>query len=187
MFLKFGSQDRFTLFSPIYAEVSRWFGVEPAAALLTLAFQLGLAAGAWALARSILPLPMALLGVAVFLAIPGHDGPGRIFTCIEPYLTPRMAAEAMVLGSLAFAMRGLRLPATLLVVAAALLHPIMAMAGLCAMYWLYACERRRVGIALAIIAAAAMAVAAFAMPPGSWGRFDADWLLLVKIAVRIFF
>jgi hypothetical protein len=30
VFLKFGSQDRFTLFSPIYAATAHWLGVEPA-------------------------------------------------------------------------------------------------------------------------------------------------------------
>src|SRR5208283_3599297 len=42
VFLKFGSQDRFTLFSPIYAASAQWLGVEPAAATLTLASQAAL-------------------------------------------------------------------------------------------------------------------------------------------------
>ena len=36
VFLKFGSQDRFTLFSPIYAAAIRLIGLDHAAALLTL-------------------------------------------------------------------------------------------------------------------------------------------------------
>ena len=39
--------------------------------------------------------------LAVLLAIPGDYGAGRVFTCIEPFLTPRMAAEALVLFGLA--------------------------------------------------------------------------------------
>ena len=70
VFLKFGSQDRFTLFSPVFASASRLLGVEPAAAALTLLFQGALLAGAWSLARAVMPLPMTLLGVAVFLI--GH-------------------------------------------------------------------------------------------------------------------
>ena len=39
VFLKFGSQDGFTIFSPIYAAASRMLGVEFAAATLTLLLQ----------------------------------------------------------------------------------------------------------------------------------------------------
>src|SRR5579859_1883909 len=39
VFLKFGSQDGLTIFSPIYAAASRLLGVEPAAATLTLLLQ----------------------------------------------------------------------------------------------------------------------------------------------------
>ena len=46
VFLRFGSQDRFTLFSPLYAAASRLLGVENAAAALTFVFQMALFAGA---------------------------------------------------------------------------------------------------------------------------------------------
>src|ERR1700732_4754496 len=58
-FLKFGSQDGFTIFStifsPIYATASRLLGVELAGAMLTLVFQWTLLAGAWILARAVMP------------------------------------------------------------------------------------------------------------------------------------
>jgi hypothetical protein len=103
VFLKFGSQDGFTIFSPLYAAASRMLGVEFAAATLTLALQGALLAAAWILARAVMPFSMAIFGVAVLIAVPGDYGPDRIFTCIEPFLTPRMGAEALVLGR--FAMR----------------------------------------------------------------------------------
>src|SRR5882762_6404002 len=63
VFLKFGSQDGFTIFSPIYAAASRLLGVEFAAAVLTLLLQWALLAGAWVLARAVMPLSMTMLGV----------------------------------------------------------------------------------------------------------------------------
>src|SRR4029077_11435977 len=47
VFLKFGSQDGFTIWSPIYAAASRLLGVELAGATLTLVLQWGRVPGAW--------------------------------------------------------------------------------------------------------------------------------------------
>jgi hypothetical protein len=181
VFLEFGSQDRFTAFSPIYAATSRLLGVEPAAALLTLLFQVGLVVGAWTLIRAVVPGPMALLGVAVLIAIPGDYGADRVFTCIEPFLTPRMAAEALVLGSLAAALHGRKPLMLLLIALATLLHPLMAIAGFGALYgWYVGLPRPRLAAALAIGGLAAVALVGLAMPEGRWGRFDPDWLALVQ-------
>jgi hypothetical protein len=181
VFLKFGSQDRFTIFSPLYASAGRLLGVESAAALLTLLFQIALLLGAWVLARAVMPFSMALLGLAVLLAIPGDYGADRIFTCIEPFLTPRMAAEALVLAGLAAALSEVKPLAVALVITAALFHPIMAMAGVSALYCLYLGARRpNMATALAIVGLTALALAAFAMPRGPWGRFDPEWLTLVE-------
>jgi len=125
VFLKFGSQDRFTLFSPLYAAAQDLLGVATAAAVLTFAFQLCLFWGAWILARSLLPPFAALVGVASLIALPGDYGADRIFTCVEPFLTPRMPAEALTLAALAAALRGRAALAATCVAGAALLHPIM--------------------------------------------------------------
>lgn len=180
-FLKFGSQDRFTLFSPLYATAARWLGVESAAAWLTFAFQMALLGAAWVLARTAMPPAMALLGLGVLIGAPGDYGPDRIFTCMESFLTPRMAAEALVLLGLAAALRGAKGGSAVLMTAAALLHPIMAMAGVCALYWLHLGERRPVAaLLLAIGALAALALGSFTMPFGPLGRFDPDWWVLVR-------
>jgi hypothetical protein len=181
VFLKFGSQDGFTIFSPVYASASRLLGVEPAAAILTLLLQWALLAGAWALARAVMASSMAILGVAVLIAVPGDYGADRIFTCIEPFLTPRMAAEALVLVSLAAALRQRKVLSVALGIAALVIHPIMAMAGVCALVCLYLGKPRPLFTgALAIGGLMALALAAFVMPPGEWGRFDAGWLALVQ-------
>jgi hypothetical protein len=181
VFLRFGSQDRFTLFSPIYAAAGRLLGVESAAALLTLLFQLALLAGAWALARAVVPGSMALLGLGVLLAVPGDYGADRVFTCIEPFLTPRMAAEALVLAGLAAALRDLKPLSAALMVAAALFHPIMAMAGVGALYCLYWGQRNPVlAAAMAVLGLLTLTLAAVLMPQSPWGRFDPIWLALVQ-------
>jgi len=180
-FLKYGSQDRFTLWSPLYAAVIRRLGVEPAAAVLTAGSQILLLLSAWALAREVLPPRAAWLGLGVLIAIPGNYGADQIFSCIEPFLTPRMLAEAFVLLSTAAALRGRVKWAVGGLLMAGSLHPLMAMAGIGALYCLTLGESKPVvAVALAIVALKAMALWAYAMPLGPWGRFDGRWLALVE-------
>jgi hypothetical protein len=180
VFLRHGSQDRFTIFSPLYALAIRLLGVEVAAASLTLLSQFALCVAAYALARAVMPARLALLGVGMLIAIPGDYGAAHVFACIEPFLTPRMGAEALVLAGLAAAIRGHRVRSLAWVGAAACVHPLMAAAGFVALLWLLAVEprpRRAIGwIAAAMSAAAVMA---FVIAPGVMGRFDSEWLRLV--------
>ena len=173
VFLRFGSQDAFTIFSPLYAGFIQVFGVEPAAALLTLCAQLAVFASAWFLARSVSNARLALLGVCVLVAIPAYYGADRVFTCIEAFLTPRMMAEALVLAGLACLVRERRMLAIGLTVLAALLHPIIAIAGcaalLCAMV---AIPYPRTASLLAVAGLGLAAVVS--------GGIDPAWLALIR-------
>jgi hypothetical protein len=181
VFLRFGSQDRFTIFGTLYAAAAHAWGIETSAAVLTLAFQLALIVGAWYLARAVTSSPLALLGCAIFIAIPGHYGADRVFTCIEAFITPRMAAEALVLASIAFALHSRRTLAFALLAAALLVHPIMGAAGIAALGWLYIGLRHpRPAILIMLLAALLLIADALFMPLGEWGRFDPAWWILVK-------
>jgi hypothetical protein len=181
VFLHFGSQDRFTVFSPIYAAAIQLLGIDHAAAALTLILQIAVAGAAYSLARAVAPTLPALLGTVVFIAIPGDYGPERIFTCIEQFLTPRMAAEALVLASLAAALAQRSILAAVLVVFAASFHPIMAAAGFVALGIRYlAIPRPRLAYP-AIALATAIGLAFMAqMLPGQWSRFDPMWFDAIK-------
>jgi hypothetical protein len=180
VFLRFGSQDRYTIFSPIYAAASQLLGTEAAAATLTFALQMALFVCGWLVARAVMPARMALYGLAVLVAIPGDYGTERIFTCVEQFLTPRMAAEALVLASLAAALSARTRVALVLIVLAALMHPIMASAGIAALLCIYlAIPHPRLMVKLLAVATAAAAAATLAMPEGVWGRLDSAWLRLV--------
>ncbi len=172
-FLRFGSQDAFTLFSPLYAWFIELFGVEPAAALLTFCAQAAMLTAAWFLARSVSNARLAMLGVCVLVAIPGYYGADRVFTCVEAFLTPRMMAEALVLAGLACLLRERRALAIGLMMLAALLHPIIAIAGwaalLCAMV---AIPYPR---AACLLAAAGLGLAALVT-----GSIDPAWLALIR-------
>ena len=181
VFLRFGSQDRFTVFSPAYTAAIRLFGVDHAAALLTLLSQLALFAGGWCLARAVMPPRYALLGLVLLIAVPGDYGPARIFTCVEPFLTPRMGAEALSLAAMAAAISGRKFWCIALLAAAVALHPIMAAAGLAALSLAFVVlPHPRSSIPLILLTGAWLLFAAFALPAGEWGRLDPDWLTLAS-------
>jgi hypothetical protein len=67
------------------------------------------------------------------------------------------------------------------VMAGVLVHPIMAMAGACALVFLYLGKPKPLFTGGAsIVGLIVLATAAFVMPAGEWGRFDAHWLALVE-------
>jgi len=182
VFLRFGSQDRFTAFSPIYAAAIRMLGPDHAAALLTLTSQVALIAAGWYLARNVIPSrPSALLGVAMLIVIPGNYGPDRVFAVIEPFLTPRMGAEACTAAGIAAALSGRRLWSGALLIAGLSLHPVMAAAGVVLLFIHYVALPHP-GIAAPVVKLGiiGLLVAAFALPAGEWGRLGPDWLALVS-------
>ena len=95
---------------------------------------------------------------------------------------PRMAAEALVLMSLAAALTSRRPLAMALLALALLMHPVMAAAGVVALFCLYvAIPRPKLAAALGAMGLIAIVVwaSAGAPPTSMWGRFDDDWLALV--------
>jgi hypothetical protein len=180
VFLRFGSQDRFTLFSPLFAAAAASWGIESAAAWLTLAFQMAFFAGAWTLARAVMPGRCAWYALAVLVAIPGDYGTDRIFACVEQFLTPRMAAEALVLASMAAALSRRRIISLTLIVAATLIHPIMASAGIAALLIMYvAVPRPRLATLAFAVLIVCCVVVVLAFPAGIAGRLDDAWFRLV--------
>lgn len=135
IYLRFGSQDNFTVFARLYARVILWLGLEPAARLLTLLSQAGFFIAAWRLGRRLLPPEYVVFGLGLLITLQGGYGSFGLFRVAEDMLTPRLAAEAFVLFGLIAWLRGQRGIAALCLVLALGLHPIMALAGV--MFWLW--------------------------------------------------
>ena len=182
VFLHFGSQDQYSIFGSLYALASRAVGLEPAAAILTLTSQLAVWLCAALLLRRISSDTMlTLAGLSVLIAIPGYYGADRIFSCIEPFLTPRMGAEALVLASLAAAFNARPRLACGLVALGTLIHPIMAAAGITALWFFYVgIPRPLLGWAVPGCGLLLLVILACVMPQGNLGAFDPQWLALVR-------
>jgi hypothetical protein len=180
LFFKYGSQDSFTLFSPIYGTLIRLMGLDGATKLLTASGQLLWVAGAVALVRAILPKPYTWLALLILATYAPVYGGNFVFSIAEGFATPRLFAEALSLGAIAAFVSGRQAVAVALIVIASVLHPLMA-APPAAILILMAVFRNRSWAAPVLVIAALtsalilfLAIVYFAdlpFPP----RIDAEW------------
>lgn len=180
IFLRFGSQDQYTLFSPLYAAAIRLFGLEPAAAILTLLAHLLFFCSAWLLARRFMGTELALVAVGLLIVLPSGYGAYYVFTYTEEYLTPRQPAEAFVLAGLAAALAG-RYGWGLVSSAVAMsLHPIMGCAGAVMLVSLRAViPKPKLAMTAACLAFITVTCVAYLTPAGPLARMDDTWLQII--------
>lgn len=180
VYLSLGVQDRYTVFSPLAASVMRPLGLERGAMLITLGSQLAFFGCGWLMARRLMPATEAALSVALLVSLPAIYGDSHIFSYAEAFMTARLPAEALVLGALAAATCGRAVLAAACLIAAALLHPIMASAGLVFLFVRYfALRRPLIAGAMAAIGLATLALIARLAPFGPVARFDTGWFDLL--------
>ncbi len=130
LFLSNTSQDRFTIFSPIYALFARWLGLENAALALTVTFTVWFLTASWFLARNLSTRAVAWLAVAMLIIASSEFGAYGVFHYAESFLTARLPAEALVVTALAIASAGRRKRGIAVGVLALFVHPLMALPGL---------------------------------------------------------
>lgn len=176
VFLKYGSQDDYTVFSRLYAGVIALFDVEPAAKAITFTSVVALLLSFAKLARTLMPARLAWLAIGLFVIVPGFYGEGLVFAVIEEFVTPRMLAESLVLLSVITWLKEKRFIATTLLLAALLVHPIMAFPGMVLLFVLgWGLPHWRRLLALTLIG---LVIASFAL--GGWIpihplQFDDAW------------
>lgn len=186
IFLRFGSQDRYTLFTPIYAAAINSLGLEHAASLLTLVFQGALFGCAWLLARRFMPPLAAALGVGLLAAAPGEYGSHETFHIVEGFLTPRLPAEALAVGGLVAALGGRYWLAAACVAAAMSLHPIIGCAGAAILILTFVAPLRPRLFAVAAGAGLLAGIAAV-LAWHSLGRLEGMWLYTVRVTSTYLF
>jgi hypothetical protein len=183
LYLQNSSQDRFTLFSPLYAWCVGLLGLENSARLLTLLFTLWFMAAVWSFARAVAGWDAAWAALAFLLIAAGNYGGSGVFRILEPFLTARLPAQAMIVTALYCQVRGMRWLGLALAMAALLIHPLMALPGLLLIICLWLPLRLGViGAIGGVFATLALAVAAVAVPTVSHilTVMDAPWLDVVR-------
>jgi hypothetical protein len=183
LYLQNTSQDQFTLFSPLYAWCIGLLGLENAARLLTLLFTLWFLGATWSFASAVTGRDAALLAVAFLLIVAGDYGASGVFRLLDPSLTARLPAEALIITALACHVRGKRRLSLLLAFGTLLIHPLMALPGLLLIVCLWLPVRAGViGAVAGIFATLAVAAAAIVLPAASrvLTVMDASWLEVVR-------
>src|SRR5579875_1347035 len=130
LFFRYGSQDKYSVFSQIAAPLVVWLGLPTTFFVLYLA---SIALFLFALqrfVRAILQEPIVATLALLFVAVTEIPFGGlRVFHVNEPFLTPRLAANALVLLGLERLLAGRLVQAWGLVLIALPLHPLMAFPG----------------------------------------------------------
>lgn len=191
LYLQNTSQDRYTVFSPVYAWFIGWFGLETAARLLTLVFTAWLIAAAWKLAEALTAngaannaaRAAAWLGAAFLVISAGDFGAAGVFRIADSFLTARLPAEALVVTALCCYATGRRGLAFCSVTAALFVHPLMALPGLLLLLCLWlSIPVSLMGAICGVFAALGISLAATALPVAAhvFAVMDADWLEVVQ-------
>ena len=183
LYLQNTSQDQFTLFSPLYAWCIGILGLENAARLLTLIFIVWFLAATWSFVRAITNRDAAWLAVAFLLIVAGDYGGSRVFQILDPFLTARLPAEALIATALACHVRGMKWLSLALALGAMFVHPLLALPGLLLIVCLWL--PIRLGVIGAIggtIVTLAIAIVTTTLPAAShWLLImDAPWVDVVR-------
>jgi hypothetical protein len=183
LYLQNISQDQFTLFSPPFAWWIGLLGLENAARLLTLVFFVWFLAASWSFAAAVAGRGAAWLAVAFLLIVAGAYGGAGVFRILEPSLTARLPAEALIITALGCHLRGKKRLGLGLALGALFVHPLVALPGLLLLVCLWLPLRVRViGAIGGVVATLAIAVVAVDLPAASLVLtvMDAPWLDVVR-------
>lgn len=185
LFFRYGSQDQLSIFSRLAAPVASLVGLEAGFFLLYVACNTLFLLALYRLVRALVEDKAAATLALVYLVVtPLPFGGLHTFYVHEAFLTPRLAANALVLFALERVFRRRYLPALALLGGAALMHPLMALGGL--LVWggsatLAYLRPRTVVILLALATAAGLVIVAHE-PFGVavFGRLDPQWYDILR-------
>jgi hypothetical protein len=135
VFLRYGSQDQFSLFSQLVGPLVATIGLRPAFFLLYLVFNTLFVYALFRLVRTLIADTVISTLALVYLCTAslrygGHD----IFTVHEQFVTPRIVAVPFTLLALEQMLRRRFLPALGFLIGGALVHQLMAFGGV--MIWI---------------------------------------------------
>lgn len=162
------NQGALSLFTPVYSTLTGWLGLWPAAWTIYGISQLIYYICLVALVAWLLPnRRLAILALTILVSTSGTYPPG-IFRFSESFVSARLVAEALVLGSMVAATRHRWWSCALLLIAGTAMHPLMALAGWGLLGW-WLCKlwlgRRKALLLAALCLLAAITVALVTLPP----------------------
>jgi hypothetical protein len=184
VFLNNASQDRYTIFSPIYAFFIKRLGLQQAAISLLVLCKGCFYVAAWAFARKLFDARTALLTIALLIVVPIEYGAFHVFRVAEDMLTARSMAEALAMSGLCLHVHGRQNVGLALATFALAIHALMALPMVLLLLSLRVATRVSwLGGLAAIAAVLCMASAAAMAPqwtPGLLRVMEPNWLDMVR-------
>ncbi len=183
LYLQNVSQDRFTIFSPLYAALIGVWGLRSTALVLTVVSTACFFAALWGVARRLTGRDLAFVTIALFIVTGGAYGSYRVFNFLEDYLTARSVADAMVVIALACHYGGRKRLALAVAAAAMFVHPLMALPGLLLLICLWLPMRWNLcAAASGLLAVLGIALLARFSPAAArvFTVMDPEWLAVVQ-------
>lgn len=184
VFLGYGSQDRYSIFSKLMSPVVQALGVPLSQLGMLVLCQVAFALGCWALTAE-LPSRFVRWCAMLSLAALSHTytGGGGAFAFAEPFLSARSLAEPLAILSLALLLRGRAAWAVLPMLGALALHALIAVPALL-VAWVFLCLKdwRWCFAAAAAVGAAVLGALGIAPFDGLWRVYDPTWWTNVHIA-----
>lgn len=184
IFLRYGSQDQFSLFSRMAGPMVAAIGVRSTFFALYLVFNTLFIFAMFRLVRALIDDTVIATLSLIFLATASLPyGGGGIFTVHEQFFTPRIIGTAMTLFALERMLRGRLVQALLFLLAGSAMHPLMAFGGV--MIWAGCVASTMSRWLLAALVAAAVAADILIPMFGTriFGELDADWHGMIRTAV----
>ena len=175
-------QTGFSLMRELVDASLHVMGASVAAMTLTFVGAVAWLVAAVAMARTLARGRDAWAAVACMVALPTFYGAFRVFDYAEALATPRVFAEAAVLGGLAALMAGRRGVAAALLALAVAFHALIALPGLAVGAVLLVGRDRRWSLAVAAVAIAILAAAGLKVPVAArlTQPMDDVWLTLLR-------
>ena len=187
IFLRFTSQEEFTLFPELCAGLVKGIGIDRTGSLLTFTFLVSWFTVAWFLMRRLQGARMAWLATGLLIVIPGWYSAGEVFRYAEPFLTARSVTEVVSLAALLACLKRRWLWAAAMLGLGVLLHPLMALPAIlvAASLALPMTTSTRWGLLLACLVALPV-IGSFALTvPQPF--LDGEWLSMTRSRSRFLF
>jgi hypothetical protein len=180
LFFQYGNQDKYSLFSAAAAPLAARLGLPAAFFLLYFASNALLLFALQRFIRALVKDPIVSTLALLFVAITQIPFGGmRVFHVNEPFLTPRIAANALVLLGLERLLAGRMAQAWIMVLLALPLHPLMAFPGVLIVAGWLALTSWRTKTLLTVLSVSALAATALLLyQPLAFrlfGRMDGVW------------
>jgi hypothetical protein len=188
VFLRYGSQDKFSFFSSAVAPMAATLGIRETFFALYLVFNTIFLWGLFRFIRALFADPMISTAALIYLVTSDlfYGGHG-IFAVHEQFFTPRLIATGLVFHALERIVKHGFIVAAVLLAVAIVMHPLMALGGVLVWggyvarlwvptKWFYGSFAAVSVLALAVLAIEPISVQFF-------GYMDDDWHEMVRRAV----